>query len=106
MSLSICRSRSQNECSLGSRFDWFVVRHGHSSKDYNVKVLPKILARCYSFELAQVLQRHEAYKPENHSDVCDICTYSYSELQTMLARFDNRILSFPDVFYDESLNCV
>lgn len=105
MSLSVCRSRSSNECSLGSRFDWFVVRHGYSPEDFNVKVLPKILARCYSFESAQLLQRHEAQKPQNHSNVCSIATYSYSELQTMLARFDNRILSFPDVFYDSTLNC-
>jgi hypothetical protein len=106
MTLSICRTRSTNVCSLGSRFDHFVVQHSHSPADHNVAVLPKILARVYDPELAFIAARH--YRDRNTTlgnDNTTVAVYGYHELQTMLARFDNRILSFPDVFYDESLNC-
>ena len=106
MSLSLCRTRTNNECSLGSRFDWFVVRLAHSPKDPNVKVLPKVLARVYSIYDAEVLVKyHRDLAKTKGEDCATYCSYNYLEMQVMLGRFDNRILSFPDVFYDKDLNC-
>lgn len=106
MTLSVLRSRSTNECSLGSRFDHFVVEHSHSPADPNVKVLPKVLARVYDPELAYVAARHYRERNKNlRREYSTIAVYGYHDFQAMLARFDNRILSFPDVFYDESFNC-
>ena len=104
MSLSICRSRSTNECSLGSRFDWFVVRHSVSSGDPEIKVLPQVLARVTSIYMAEALAKYQRKVASNSFDTCTIATYSYQEMQEMLARFDNRVLSFPDVFYNEVHN--
>ena len=77
MSLSLCRTRTNNECSLGSRFDWFVVRHAHSPKDPNVKVLPKVLARVYSIYDAEVLVKYHRDLAKTKGEDCATCVENY-----------------------------
>jgi len=103
-SLAVCRTRSTNEISLGSRFDWFVVEHGNLADAPEQQLLPRIIARCSDIYQADVLRAHQKSlraRTKIASDRNDMryVTYSYSELQRMLARYGNRVRCLNDVWY-------
>ena len=103
MSAAVCKTRSRNACSLGSHYDWIVVLHGVSPKDSDIKAYPKVLARVEDFYAANSLvefyvDKRRAKGLYNPGEA--ICTYSYSEFQTMLERFDGKVFSLEDPFWN------
>ena len=108
MSRTMIRSRVENNSSLGSRFDWFVVEVGYSTDDSadkfmpnQVRLNPSVKARVHDPIAAAALCKHYQHDAMNKKLPLDYKFLSYNETQELFESNGWRIRSFDDTFAND-----